>query len=150
MSYRNLFGRENDNHETIYLIRLENNNWMHERDSLTDFNEMTNEVQRWSNENNKYLIRHTIIHNLLLMGKTGTGKTTISKVIENPCYVPPNANIYSGTKQISIHSVSTTLNNSNDIFLFNIIDTPGMFDKVKKQNKLVINDKIKRTIDKCI
>ncbi|CAF4799915.1 unnamed protein product, partial [Rotaria socialis] len=63
------------------------------------------------------------------MGKTGTGKTTISKVIENPCYVPPNANIYSGTKQISIHSVSTTLNNSNDIFLFNIIDTPGMFDK---------------------
>ncbi|CAM2696692.1 unnamed protein product [Rotaria socialis] len=137
-------------HSCHINYETENNNWMHERDSLTDFNEMTNEVQRWSNENNKYLIRHTIIHNLLLMGKTGTGKTTISKVIENPCYVPPNANIYSGTKQISIHSVSTTLNNSNDIFLFNIIDTPGMFDKVKKQNKLVINDKIKRTIDKCI
>ncbi|CAF1395219.1 unnamed protein product [Rotaria socialis] len=128
----------------------ERQSWMYERDNLPDFNEMMNEVKQWSNQNNKYLIRHTRTHNLLLMGKTRTGKTTIAKVIENPCYIPPDRKIYSETKQITIHSVSTTLINSNNIYSFNIIDTPGMFDKVKQQNKTIKNDKIKRTIDKCM
>ncbi|CAF3594785.1 unnamed protein product [Rotaria socialis] len=124
--------------------------WMYATDNLPDFNDMMNEVKKWSNQNNKYLIRHTITHNLILMGKTRSGKTTIAKVIENPCYMPPDGKIYSETKQIAIHSVSTALINSNSIYSLNIIDTPGMFDKVKQQNKTIKNDKIKRSIDKCM
>lgn len=123
---------------------------MYAGEDLPNFNQMMHEVKKWSDENNKYLMRHTRAYNLLFMGKTRTGKTTIAKVLENPCYIPPDAKIYSETKQVSVHSISTTLPNSNEIYSFNIIDTPGMFDKVKQQSRTIKNDKIKRTIDKCL
>jgi GTP-binding protein EngB required for normal cell division len=124
---------------------------MDEDDQRENFDEIINEVIKWSYENNKYFIRHTITYNLLLMGKTRVGKTTIARVIENPCYLPPSAKLYSETKEITIHTVATTIfNHENIISCFNIIDTPGMFDKVNKSNKSLSNQQIKRAIDKCI
>ncbi|CAF1302268.1 unnamed protein product [Adineta steineri] len=132
----------------------ESENWMYnddDDDKMINFNKIMDEVQEWSDRNNKYEIRYTLTHNLLLMGKTRTGKTTIAKVIENPCYIPPDAKLYSETKQVTIHPVATTLNNNNNIiYCFNIIDTPGLFDKVKYENRSLTNNKIKKSIEKCM
>ena len=131
-------------------MRLEGQNWINERDVLPDFDEMLSDVTDWSDEQNKYPFRRTTTYNLLLMGKTRTGKTTVAKVLENPCYVPPDARLHSETKQVTIHPVATTNIDDQRIFCFNIIDTPGMFDRVKKESKSLTNEKIKAAIDKCI
>ncbi|CAF3615678.1 unnamed protein product [Rotaria sp. Silwood1] len=123
---------------------------MYDIENLPDFDYMMDEVKQWSDENNKYLISHTITHNLLLMGKTRTGKTTIAKVLEKPYYVPPDPNIHSETQQVTIHPVAITSIHNNIIYCFNIIDTPGMFDKVRKQNKPLRNERVKRAINKCM
>ena len=119
-------------------------------ENLPDFNEMMKEVKKWSDQNNKYLIRHTLTYNLLLMGKTRTGKTTVAKVLENPCYIPPVAKLYSETKEVTIHPFATTMFHNNIIYCVNIIDTPGMFDKARKQNRSLTNERIKISIDKCM
>ena len=136
---------------TDKIINLRQENWMHDNDNIPDFDEMMDEVNKWSYEHNKYLIRHTNTHNLLLMGKTRTGKTTIGKVLENPCYVPQDAKLHSETKEVTIDTIATTTINNNIIYCFNIIDTPGLFDRVKRSNnKQLTNQKIKKAIDKCM
>jgi GTPase Era involved in 16S rRNA processing len=78
------------------------------------------------------------------------GKTTVGKVLENPCYVPPDAKLHSETKEITVDTIATTIINNNIIYCFNIVDTPGLLDKVKKSNKQLTNQKIKTAIDKCM
>jgi hypothetical protein len=131
----------------VYLVRR---SWMEEPDHLPDFNQMMDDVIKWSNANNRYPFCQSITHNLLLMGKTRTGKTTVAKVLENPYYIPPDARLFSETNEVTIHPVATTINYENIIYCFNVIDTPGMFDRVKKRGSSLSNERIKAAIDTCM
>lgn len=84
------------------------------------------------------------------MGKTRTGKTTVTKVLEDPCYVPPDAKIHSGTKEVTVHQIAATIMQKNIIHSLNVVDTPGLYDKVKNQETPLSNNAIKSAIDECI
>ena len=112
-----------------------------------DFEQVYDDIQRWSVSHNKYLFCQTKRHNLLLMGKRRTGKSTIAHVIADPCYLPKDLQLYSPTKEITIHSVSTReISSANLIYCFNIIDTPGFFSPMKSSKNL----SIKATVEKCL
>jgi hypothetical protein len=69
-------------------------------------------IKSWmklTNENNKYLIHHVNTHNLLLMGKT-----TVAKVLENPCSIPSSAELHSETKQSNFNNNDS----SKEYYLF--------------------------------
>jgi replication-associated recombination protein RarA len=82
---------------------------MDDLDNMDDFDQMMDEVNKWNNENNKYLIRHVNTHNLLLMGKT-----TVAKVLENPCSTPSSAKLHSETKQSNFNNNDS----SKEYYLF--------------------------------
>ena len=84
------------------------------------------------------------------MGKTRTGKTTVAKVLENPYYVPPDAQLHSETREVTIHPFATSMLNENLIYCFNVIDTPGLFDRAKKRGTSFTNERIKAAIDRCM
>lgn len=129
----------------VYLLDLERRNWIDEKED--EFEQVYDDIQRWSVTHNKYLFCQTKRINLLLMGKRRTGKSTIAHVIANPCYLSKEAQLYSPTKQITIHSVSTReIEAASLIYSFNIIDTPGFFSPMKSSKNL----SIKATIEKCL
>lgn len=124
--------------------------WLDESDPVPDFDQVMRDVKKWSDANNRYPFRRTITHNLLLMGKTRTGKTTVAKVLENPCYVPPDAQLHSETREVTIHPFATSILDENLIYCFNVIDTPGLFDRAKKRGTSFNNERIKTAIDRCM
>ncbi|CAF1188766.1 unnamed protein product [Rotaria sp. Silwood1] len=136
-----------------FIRRCQDNDrggWMNEDDDEIQFNDMIAEVKRWSASKNKYPFRQTITHNLLLMGKTRTGKTTVANVLADPCYVPPDAKLHSETREVSVHPVAATMIRENIVYCFNVVDTPGLYDKVTKSGTPMTNDRIKAAIDECI
>ncbi|UJR08368.1 hypothetical protein I4U23_012639 [Adineta vaga] len=84
------------------------------------------------------------------MGRTRTGKTTVAKVLADPFYVPPEAKLHSATKEVTIHPIAAIMNEENHVYCFNVVDTPGLFDKVKGNNIALSNERIKAAIDECI
>ncbi|CAF1547927.1 unnamed protein product [Adineta steineri] len=129
---------------------IDNTAWMDEEDEQLNFDGMLTEVTKWSMNQNKFQFRQTVTHNLLLMGKTRTGKTTVAEVLADPCYVPLDAKLHSDTKEVTIHPVVVTMVHEDRIYCFNVVDTPGLYDKVKNRVTPLSNERIKVVIDECI
>lgn len=123
-----------------------------EIDNDMKLNEMLIDVKRWSLKHDDFEYCQTKTINLLLMGRTRTGKTTMAHVLRDPTYLPPPTEIYSQTKEIQIHPYGMKLRQSdtNLIYCINIIDTPGMFDRTKYAEKSLKNTQIRSTIDECL
>ncbi|CAF3420899.1 unnamed protein product, partial [Rotaria sp. Silwood2] len=88
--------------------------------------------------------------NIVLIGRSRTGKSTIASVIENILYKPPQRELYSETKDVTFHKVATDAK-STQRYYFNIIDTPGFFEipRGDSGNKFT-NDRISSFIKSCI
>jgi len=127
-----------------------NTAWMDDNDEQLDYKEMMRDVASWAEGKNKYPFRQTVTHNLLLMGKTRTGKTTVAEVLSDPCFVPPDAKLHSDTKTVTVHPVAATMIHDNLVYCFNVVDTPGLYDKVKHRGTPMTNEQIKAAIDECI
>jgi GTP-binding protein EngB required for normal cell division len=115
-----------------------------------NFDHIMVQVSEWSKRENPYPFRHTITHNLLLMGKTRTGKSTVVRVLEDPCHVPQESKLHSETKEVEIHSITSMLIRDDKVYAFNVIDTPGFYDQIKKEGVKLTNDDIKAQIQKCM
>lgn len=84
--------------------------------------------------------------NILLIGRTRTGKSTINALVVDPTQVPDALTLKSGTREPRFQSFHMA---ENDVVL-NIIDTPGLFEHDTNKVDVRDNDTILRTIGMCM
>lgn len=115
------------------------------------FDELMGKIKNTVDQNNKLPFVKSITRNIILMGRTRTGKSTVARTLNNVCYIPQsNLSLYSETKEIEIHRVASPLMVNKEKFSFNIIDTPGFYDQTVKQGEKLSNEYITRLIRKCM
>ncbi|CAF4273006.1 unnamed protein product [Adineta steineri] len=80
--------------------------------------------------------------NILLTGRTRTGKSTIKSLLVNPTNVPNELTLKSGTKESRCQSFHL----QEDDVVLNITDTSGLFEHNKKELEIRCNEMILKTI----
>jgi septin family protein len=94
----------------------------------------------------KYPTKKVEHKNILLIGRTRTGKSTIKSLLIDPTNVPDDLTLKSGTKEPHFQAYHLQ---DNDIVL-NIIDTPGLFEHSNQVVDIRDNEKILKSIGFCI
>ena len=84
--------------------------------------------------------------NIVIIGRSKTGKSTIKSMLVNPTKVPTELSLISDTREASIESYFIDGTN----FLLNIIDTPGLFESYSDEAMVRDNGTILKVIEKCI
>jgi GTP-binding protein EngB required for normal cell division len=99
-------------------------------------------------KDNKYPFRECISRNVFLLGRTRTGKSTISRVLRNPHHIPELAGLYAEDRNISFNEIATT--NESNVYYIKIIDSPGFYDQTINEGERLSNETIKTYINECI
>jgi GTPase SAR1 family protein len=84
--------------------------------------------------------------NILIIGRTRTGKSTIASMLVDPTYVPKDLTLKADTKEPQFRSFHL----QQQRIVFNVIDTPGLFERGNTEVDIRDNEKILETIGKCI
>ena len=84
--------------------------------------------------------------NVLIVGRTRTGKSTVKGILIDPTNVPSEMNILSDTREATFESFMI-----DDLgIVLNIIDTPGVFEYCDREDLIRSNEVILQSIEKCI
>jgi predicted GTPase len=94
----------------------------------------------------KYQVTRAEQKNVMLIGRTRTGKSTIKSLLVDPTVVPDDLTLESGTRDPLFESFYIR---GNELVL-NIIDTPGLFEHSTKEITIRDNATILRTIEICV
>jgi hypothetical protein len=88
----------------------------------------------------------TVQHiNILIIGRTRTGKSTIKSLLVNPTTVPNDLTLKSGTKDPQFQAFHLQDKDS----VLNVIDTPGLFERSNNEIDIRDNETILNTIKMC-
>ncbi|UJR07388.1 hypothetical protein I4U23_011674 [Adineta vaga] len=105
-----------------------------------------NEIEIDYKENGKYQVTRVDQRNVMLIGHTRTGKSTIKSLLVDPTVVADDLILKSGTKDPLFESFYV---HDNRIVL-NIIDTPGLFEHGTTEIDVRDNQTILHTISICV
>lgn len=94
----------------------------------------------------KHLVTKANHKNIMLIGRTRTGKSCIKTLLIDPTKVPDELTLKSGTREPLFESFHAK---DNEMVL-NIIDTPGLFERGTSEIDIRDNDTIMRTIQFCV
>jgi len=109
-----------------------------------------NKLLREVRINNKYPMEETQTRNVLMVGKTRSGKSTAVGVLKDPCYEPKAMSIFSDTFDPKFQSFSLDDKNRSIKYTINIIDTPGL-KEMKRVGESARGDQvILNTINHCL
>jgi GTP-binding protein EngB required for normal cell division len=114
-----------------------------------DIDEIWKNIRFTDEEHNPYKFIHCEERNIVLMGRSRTGKSTIAKVMGDVFHFSGEKSLFSETKQIDFHKVTTSTANGRHYY-FNIIDVPGFFDISIDIKTSLTNHQVKQFINKCI
>lgn len=101
---------------------------------------------------NKYSLEETATRNILIVGRTRTGKSTAVGVMKNPTYEPKKMSLFSDSVDAKFQSFSLDARGSEGSckYTVNVIDTPGL-KEVKAKNEVARSDEvIMDTINLCL
>ena len=98
---------------------------------------------------NEFQFTHCDERNLVLLGRSRTGKSTVAKVMEDVFHFSEERALFAQTKQIEFHKVKTGTGDGRHYY-FNIIDVPGFFDISIDVKQTLSNDQVTQFINKCI
>ena len=93
----------------------------------------------------QYHITRAEQRNIMLIGRTRTGKSTIKMLLVDPTTVPSDLTLKSDTRDPVFESFHI---NENGMIL-NVIDTPGLFEHSNSEVDMRDNQMIMRTIEIC-
>ena len=96
--------------------------------------------------NGRYAMKKVKHKNILIIGRSRTGKSTIKSLLVNPTKVPKDLTLKADTKQAQFCSFHL----QRDNVVLNIIDTPGLFERNTNEVDIRDNDAILSTIGTCI
>jgi GTPase Era involved in 16S rRNA processing len=85
------------------------------------------------------------------MGRARTGKSTVAKTLEYAGYIADkDLELFSETQQIEFHELAAPILKNGQIYNFNVIDTPGLYDKQTSQGQHLNNDSTTSLILECM
>jgi GTP-binding protein EngB required for normal cell division len=119
-----------------------------ETESSITYDQMMNKLNEEMGVQNEYKFSSCADRNLVLIGRTRTGKSTISNMIRDPLYMPPLASLFAGTRNITFNLITTT--HKENAYFFTIIDSPGLYDSMRNEGERLNNNTIKKHLDQCI
>jgi GTP-binding protein EngB required for normal cell division len=114
-----------------------------------DIDEFLRNLREMDKTNNPFQFHKCIDRNIILIGRTRTGKSTISNVINDITYVSKAHELYAETRAIQIKTISTETKD-NVWYYFNFIDVPGFFDIAINGKEKLTNEKITSYLQECI
>ena len=97
---------------------------------------------------NQYQFSQCSDRNIVLIGRTRTGKSTISSMIRDPFYLPPLPSLFACTRNITFNRITAT--HRGNAYFFTIIDSPGLYDSMRNEGERLTNRTIKKHLDQCI
>jgi len=96
-----------------------------------------------------FKFRPTETRNVLFLGKSRSGKTTVIRTLEGVENAIKPLSIFSDTE--NVHFRSFSLQGQNDLdYTFNIIDTPGLFQVKRAEQKARTNKELLDMISECL
>jgi len=102
-------------------------------------------------EKDAYVAHVASQKNLLLLGKSGAGKTTLFEVLKSPHYITPlNQSLFAGAKLLPEYTPILVQNPEGKHYSINVIDTPGLFEVRSNEKEKRSNEKIFSHIEECI
>ena len=107
---------------------------------------LMNEIKEDYKEHGEHQVTPVNQRNVMLIGRTRTGKSTIKSLLVDPTVVPDDLALKSGTRVPLFESFHVK---DKDIVL-NIIDTPGLFEHSSNQVDIRDNKAILQTIQLCV
>ncbi|CAF1313194.1 unnamed protein product [Didymodactylos carnosus] len=93
----------------------------------------------------EYKMEQAKSKNVIIIGRTRSGKSTIKSLLLNPAKVSDELTLKSGTRDPHIESFHITEIGAT----INIIDTPGLFERGDDKDAIRDNEAILNTIKKC-
>lgn len=100
--------------------------------------------------NSKYTATQMRNINIIFMGKTTCGKSTLLKVVERgEYYLPPAEKLMSDTKEAEMRTISLCKNGGEAVAL-NIIDTPGLFETRLTEAEVRKNEVLLEIAEQCL
>lgn len=97
----------------------------------------------------KFQLEETQSRNVLMVGRTRSGKTTAVGVIKDLCYQPNEMSIFSDTVNPKFQSFAIVNREENVKMTLNMIDTPGVFEVKEEEEKARTNEMILNVISQC-
>jgi len=91
--------------------------------------------------------------NVIFLGRTRSGKSTTLRMLKDPFNFAQAISLFSETKDPALYSFTMSYTNEQKEVInynINIIDTPGLFERVVDRSKERNNEMIKSTISKCL
>jgi GTP-binding protein EngB required for normal cell division len=113
-----------------------------------DSAQMTTQLAQEMSSRNEYAFMECTYRNIVLIGRTRTGKSTIADTIRNPFHLPSLPGLFAGTRNISFNRITTT--HQGNSYFFTIIDSPGLYDIMQNEGERLTNATIKKHLDECI
>ncbi|CAF1425973.1 unnamed protein product [Rotaria magnacalcarata] len=104
------------------------------------------EIKEDYKENGNYKMIKVAHKNILIIGRSRTGKSTIKSLLVDPTKIPKDLTLKADTKQAKFCSFHL----QKDNVVINIIDTPGLFERSTTEVDIRDNTTILNTIGTCI
>ena len=117
-------------------------------ESTLTYDQMLTQLVLEMSSRNQYQFSQCSDRNIVLIGRTRTGKSTISSVIRDPFYLPPLPSLFACTRNITFNRITTT--HRGNAYFFTIIDSPGLYDSMRNEGERLTNHTIKKHLDQCI
>ncbi|CAF3324976.1 unnamed protein product [Rotaria socialis] len=105
-----------------------------------------NEIKADYATDGKFHVTRAEPRNIMLIGRTRTGKSTIKSLLVDPTVVPTDLTLKSDSRD----PLFETFHVSDNRIVLNIIDTPGLFEHGDDEMSIRDNDAILNTIEVCV
>jgi len=108
------------------------------------------EVRETYSLNDPYKLVQSVHLNTLILGKTGVGKSTLFKCLQDPTQDAERQSVVSQTKELRFQPFTLNLPEAAGTITINLIDTPGLRETDKPGERGRSDETITRCIVDCV
>lgn len=116
------------------------------RDHIQERKRIMDAISNDHKVNDRYHLTTVENKNIMLIGRTRAGRSTLKSLLVNPTYVSDEPTLKSRTRDLSLESFYI----DDKSTVLNIIDTPGLFERTGTEMTPRDNDTILRIIELCV
>lgn len=101
-------------------------------------------------EMDPYPLTEYINRNVLILGSSRAGKTTLIGVMKDPTYQGKQMSLFSDTPQPRFHKFTLEDADSSQVYSMNVIDTPGLKEVKQEDEKARSDEDILKMVSFCL